>query len=329
MEKKKGTILCVDDEPGILRSLQWLLQKEFDVLTASSGQQGLVLVQQNSFDVVISDQRMPGMTGSEFLREVRKLSPRALRILLTGYSDLQAILKSVNEGEVFRFINKPWSMSELPRIVGEAVAIAQAQSTSPMIEEVAATGELDSGRDTILVLDDGPAMPELLLQAIGSSRRILHARSLAAAVEFLSSENVSVIVADTRVANTDTTRLLKMLKQKHPQLVTVVFSSENDAADIIALINQGQIYRFVRKPVTVAVIKTVVAAALGKHKQIMDNPDLLKRHSVEMMSADAETSLMLDVEHAAVRDHASGNQPRAGASFLKKATTGFTRLFRT
>ena len=64
MEKKKGTILCVDDEPGILRSLQWLLQKEFDVLTASSGQQGLVLVQQNSFDVLISDQRMPGMTGS-------------------------------------------------------------------------------------------------------------------------------------------------------------------------------------------------------------------------------------------------------------------------
>ena len=85
MPTKKGLILCVDDEPNILRSLNWLLRKDFDVLTAPNGHEALALVRQNDFDVIISDQRMPGMTGVEFLREVSRVSPRAIRILLTGY----------------------------------------------------------------------------------------------------------------------------------------------------------------------------------------------------------------------------------------------------
>ena len=68
MEPKKGLILCVDDEPNILRALRWLLQKEFEVVTAPSGHEALALVRQHDFDVVISDQRMPGMTGVELLR---------------------------------------------------------------------------------------------------------------------------------------------------------------------------------------------------------------------------------------------------------------------
>lgn len=124
---KKGRVLCVDDEPNIVRSLQWLLQKEFEVFTAGSGHDALALVAQHDFDVVISDQRMPVMTGVEVLREVRRMSPRTMRILLTGYSDMQAIVRSVNESEVFRFINKPWNIAELPRVVGQAVVIAKTQ----------------------------------------------------------------------------------------------------------------------------------------------------------------------------------------------------------
>ena len=101
---RKGRVLCVDDEPHILRALQWLLKKEFEVVTATSAGEGMRLLQRHDFDVVISDQRMPGITGVEFLREVRKSSPRAVRILLTGYAELDAMVKSVNESEVFRFI---------------------------------------------------------------------------------------------------------------------------------------------------------------------------------------------------------------------------------
>jgi DNA-binding NtrC family response regulator len=113
----KGRILCVDDEPAILRSLQWLLRRRFEVSVAPGGAEALALLRDGDFDVVVSDQRMPGMSGAELLREVRRLSPRSMRILLTGYSDIQAILRSVNEGEVFRFIHKPWDVNELPEVI--------------------------------------------------------------------------------------------------------------------------------------------------------------------------------------------------------------------
>lgn len=328
MGQKKGSILCVDDEPSILRSLQWLLQKEFDVLTAPSGQQGLALVLQHSFDVVISDQRMPGMTGSEFLREVRKASPRALRILLTGYSDLQAILRSVNEGEVFRFINKPWNIAELPRIVGEAAAIAQAQPFPPAAAENPEADAIAGGFDPILLVDDDPAMADLLRQAVAADRRIFQATNLADAVELLSSENIGVIVSDTRVDHVDTTRLLKMLKLRHPHLVTVVFSDEKDAADLITLINQGQIYRFVPKPVKLGYLKIVIESAQAKHLQLKHNPDVARRHAVEEQDQGAATSLLRDIEAVAGRDPRSTARESAGTSFLQRVSGSFLRLFR-
>jgi serine/threonine-protein kinase len=305
-----------------------LLQKEFDVLTAPSGQQGLALVLQHSFDVVISDQRMPGMTGSEFLREVRKASPRALRILLTGYSDLQAILRSVNEGEVFRFINKPWNIAELPRIVGEAVAIAQAQPLPPAAVEKPETPGIASGFDPILLVDDDPTMADLLRQAVAADRRIFQATNLADAIELLNSENIGVIVSDTRVDHMDTTRLLKMLKLNHPHLVTVVFSDEKDAADLVALINQGQIYRFVPKPVKLGYLKIVIESAQAKHLQLKDNPDFAQRHAVERLGKEAETSLLRDIELAAGRDPRNAPRESAGISFLQRVSGGFLRLFR-
>lgn len=328
IEKKRSSVLCVDDEPGILRSLQWLLQKEFDVMTAPSGQQGLALVQCNDFDVVISDQRMPGMTGSEFLREVRKTSPRALRILLTGYSDLQAILRSINEGEVFRFINKPWNITELPRVVREAAAIAQEHPFDEIPAQTLSTPPVQSDSKPILLIDDDPAVADLLGQALGSSARVVHASSLPDAIEFLGRENISVIVSDMHVDGVDTTRLLKMLKQKHPQVVTVVFSEMNDAAEIITLINQGQIYRYVPKPAKVTYMGIVIYSALRKHLQLLSNPDTVKRHIVEGLASDVEKGLIEDVELATRRKSGVGRQTVGETALLTRITGSFMRLFR-
>jgi DNA-binding NtrC family response regulator len=327
MGQKRGSVLCVDDEPGILRSLQWLLRKDFDVMTAPSGHQGLALVLENNFDVVISDQRMPGMMGSEFLREVRKASPRALRILLTGYSDMQGILRSVNEGEVFRFINKPWNIGDLPRIVGDAVAIAQGQVERDVTPEDLEDTALQSNSDKILLVDDDPAIADLLSEVVGSGTRVVHATNLADAIEFLDRDNISVIVADTRVDGTDTTRLIKMLKQKHPELVTVVFSEMNDATEVITLINQVQIYRYVPKPAKVAYLKIVIQSAQRKHTQLLADPEIMKRHLVEGVTADVEKSLMVDIEHAARRKSELAPQAHGTGSLLHKITGGFMRLF--
>ena len=109
---KKEKILCVDDEVQIVISLRALLRSKYEVLIATSGEEALdILRKDNTIRVLISDQRMPKMLGAEVLREARKISPGTMRLLLTGYSDLQAIIDSINEGEVFRFINKPWNLS--------------------------------------------------------------------------------------------------------------------------------------------------------------------------------------------------------------------------
>jgi len=278
--EKLGTLLCVDDEPSILRSLQWLLKKDFDVQIAASGYEALVLLQHNDFDVIVSDQRMPGMMGSEFLREARKISPRSMRILLTGYSDVQAILRSVNDGEVFRFVNKPWNIKELPQIIADAAAIAKGNAGDMLTPHD--DGDLpDIREDSILLIDDDPMMGQMLAEAVGPGVKITQATTLAEAVATFDDNNVGIILSDTRVSRMDTTTMLKILKQEHPEIVTVVYTATTDATDVISLINQGQIFRFLPKPLKLVTLKQALMAAAHKRRQLCMNPNAAKRHTVE------------------------------------------------
>ncbi len=112
MEKSK--LLLVDDEPnltsGLVRSLD---RTQFQIFTADSAQQGLMILAGNDIDVVVSDERMPGMTGSQFLAEVRKQWPNTIRMILSGQADLEAAVRAINEGEVYRFLLKPCHPTEL------------------------------------------------------------------------------------------------------------------------------------------------------------------------------------------------------------------------
>ncbi len=116
------TLLFVDDEENIQRSLQRVFRREgYNILTASSGGEGLEKIAQTPVDLILSDQRMPQMSGVEFLREVRKTSPDTVRIILTGYADVQAAMDAINQGEVYRFITKPWNEQELKLTVKRAL----------------------------------------------------------------------------------------------------------------------------------------------------------------------------------------------------------------
>lgn len=326
MADKKGKVLCVDDEPNIVRALQWLLQKEFAVMTATSAQDGVALVQQNDFDVVISDQRMPGMTGVEFLRAVRKLSPRTMRILLTGYSDYQAILSSVNESEVFRFINKPWNISELPRIVEQAATIAKTQPVVVAEPELSEESPMVVSGNTVLLIDDDPGAREMVVTAVGNAVAVQYAPNLAEAVTILNEQPISVIVSESRVGTIDATRLIRLMKQKHPEIVTVMFTGENDADTVTTLINQGQIYRFVPKPVRPGYLKLVINSALIKHKQLMENPSVAARHVVQATAVGTVDTLMADVQKVAVQS--GGNAAaQSGGGLIGRLATGFKRLF--
>jgi len=112
MEKSK--LLLVDDEPNLTSALvRSLDRKQFEIFTADSAQQGLMILAGNEIDVVVSDERMPGMTGSQFLSEVRKKWPNTIRMILSGQADLEAAVRAINEGEVYRFLLKPCHPKEL------------------------------------------------------------------------------------------------------------------------------------------------------------------------------------------------------------------------
>ncbi|WP_164885203.1 EAL domain-containing protein [Rubrivivax rivuli] len=120
--RRGHTVLLVDDEENILSALKRLLRRDgYHILTASSAAEGLQRLAETEVDVIVSDQRMPGMSGVEFLRRAKELYPHTVRMVLSGYTELQSIIDAVNEGAIYRFLTKPWDDQHLRAHVAEAV----------------------------------------------------------------------------------------------------------------------------------------------------------------------------------------------------------------
>jgi len=114
-------IMLVDDEPANLRTLLRLFRDEYQVFAVGSGKQALALLQQHDVAVMISDQRMPSMTGIELMKKAVALRPQMVKILLTGYTDVEALIESINSGLVYRYLTKPWNNDDLKMTVKRAL----------------------------------------------------------------------------------------------------------------------------------------------------------------------------------------------------------------
>ncbi len=117
---KRHSLLVVDDEPDVVKSVKDLLRLDYQVFTATKAVDGLQIMEQNEIHVVMTDQRMPGMSGVEFLKSVREKYPEAVRLLFTGYADIKAVIDAINAGSVYRYITKPWDPDELQSVIREA-----------------------------------------------------------------------------------------------------------------------------------------------------------------------------------------------------------------
>jgi len=117
---RRHTLLVVDDEPDVVKSVQDLLRLDYRVLTATRAIDGLKIMEAEEVHLVMTDQRMPGMTGVEFLHSVRGDHPEAIRLLFTGYADIRAVIEAINAGNVYRYITKPWDPDELQSVIREA-----------------------------------------------------------------------------------------------------------------------------------------------------------------------------------------------------------------
>jgi len=444
-------VLFVDDEKRVLNSMRALFRREYELYLTTDGEEAIRIAEDEGVDVIIADQRMPGLSGVEVLGEVRRRVPSAVRILLTGYADLDAIEGSINIGEVFRFLSKPCPPQELretlaeavqaarqsgvaaravavvetapapPGTLAEPVASAPAQTppwpfaagtddhaatvpnlaleldkeewrrsapSIPPVEqpaeaEVVLSSEADEPEqeavvlsseagepeeeavvvwpeavetddvesedeesedevivlsseaeepegaivlsseaeepdeetivlssepdtefvDTIVIGDDFPAggrggacedmdnvgvalftsdatFAERVESVLGERYRIARTSTLVQVTELLSDAGAGVLVTDFCADGAMLRSMLSTLKRYLPELITIVVSDERDAAEMISLINHGQVFRYMSKPMDEARLAQNVNAAVLRHIELRENPELAQRHSV-------------------------------------------------
>lgn len=121
--ENKINVLYLDDEENNLFSFKAAFRLKYNVFTALKGAEALDIIRNNDIQIIITDQRMPEMTGVEFLEKVIKIKPDPMRILLTGYTDMGAVVDAINKGKIFHYLNKPWSEEELTQTISRAYEI--------------------------------------------------------------------------------------------------------------------------------------------------------------------------------------------------------------
>ncbi len=285
-DTKKARVLFVDDEERILNALRPLFRGQYHVFTAENGALALEFVKRFGIHVVVSDQRMPSMTGVELLRQVKSLSPNSVRMLLTGYSDLAAIVGSINEGEVYRFVKKPWDNSEMQKIIADAVAIAMELAAAPPTPATP-LAKIDA---SILVVDSTDTLADGLKSVMGGVAPVRLVATPEDAVKWLEDEEVALIVADLSVGQEGLITLFKLLKARHPEILSILVTETSDSELVIDLINQAQIFRFLNKPISVRQLRGHVEAALDKYRSFKQRPDLVRSQQVpESAQAKAST----------------------------------------
>ncbi len=282
-------ILLVDDEPLVLQSLSATFRRQYNVFTANNGKDAIEVVRQNTIHVVLSDQRMPGMLGHEVLRIIKTISPSTIRILLTGYSDLDAIMNSVNSGEVFRYLTKPWKVDQLRETVSAAAEIAMkvsqvypnkadimrsgaAPAPEEVVEEEVAPPPVPTEKENLLIVEFNREQLNTMIKVFEKKYAVLPAASIQEAFDQMSKNQVSVMVSDLNLNSEDGLDFLYAVKQEYPNIVIILLTQVRDALLAIKSINEFQVYRYHVKPCSVEDLDKTIQSAMARARTYKVQP---------------------------------------------------------
>ena len=196
MNDNLHAVLCVDDEKNILNSLKRLLRKEgYRLFTASSGEDAFAILEDNDVNLVLCDQRMPGMSGTEFLAIVKKQYPDVIRIILTGYTEVNAITESINQGHIYKFFLKPWNDQNLKLEIKQALdqydlICANKKLHKEVLEKNSELREINENLE--IIVEQRTEVLEIQNQALELSRAILE--DIPIPVLGLSAEGMVVLI---------------------------------------------------------------------------------------------------------------------------------------
>ncbi|MCS7012494.1 MAG: response regulator [Chloroherpetonaceae bacterium] len=281
-------LLLVDDEPLVLQSLSATFRRQYNIFTATNGKDAIEIVRQNQIHVVLSDQRMPGMLGHEVLRIIKTISPGTIRILLTGYSDLDAIMNSVNSGEVFRYLTKPWKVDQLRETVSAAAEIALKVSqvypdrseilknkanvpVEELVEEEPPPPPSEQ-QGYLLIVEFNREQLNTMTKVFEKKYKVLPAGSIQEAFDLLSKNPVEVMVTDLNLNSEDGMDFLYAVKQEYPDIVTILLTQVRDALLAIKSINEFQVYRYHVKPCSVEDLDKTIQLAFARARTYKTQP---------------------------------------------------------
>ena len=340
-EAHRPRLLFVDDEQRVLNSMRIMFRRQFDLFLASHGAEALDIVRDKDIDVIVADHRMPKMTGVEVLSKVRAISPRTVRILLTGYADLDAVEGSINDSEVFRFLTKPCAPQQLRETIELAAKLAR-EAPIPPAPEPLPSGDTSGETIEIILQSDTvtevsgrsprPADPsstavleqpkfaqapsatapssaarppklatglgivvfsmdneviDVVQKAVRGRLPVYTAGNIVQVVKYLTEQRPGVLVTDVSDDKATIQSMTARLKEHVPQLVTIAVSQHRDVLDMVWLINHGQIFRFLRKPLSAGRTAISLQAALQHHRLLLKNPELVRRNEVEASTGDS------------------------------------------
>jgi DNA-binding NtrC family response regulator len=264
-------LLLVSANGRVQRSLG-VLWREHEVLACTDPGAAVELAAARDVDAVLCDQRVPPALGIDLLIELREKHPRALRMLLTDRPDVRLLLEAVNDAEVFRVVDQPWDAA----MVREAAqAAARAARQAPLFGGSALPpdeAEHIRRQNAVVVIDNDNISQQRLRDLLQAHYKMHFASSLDRALQFMEQHETGAIVCSTATGRGELVAALKVLKQAHPHIATVVLDTMRDTDRVVELINEAQVFRLLRQPFNPALCKPFVDAALARHWYIKQQP---------------------------------------------------------
>jgi FixJ family two-component response regulator len=191
-------------------------------------------------------------------------------MLLTGYTDLAALVGSINQGEIFKFVMKPWDNEDIRKSIADAARIALDLAATS--SEPAPKPEHPRSAGSLLVIDPKEGLAVGLERLLAGTAKVMQVKTPQEAAKVLQGREVAAIVADLGAGTDGLVALFKQLKEKRPEILSILLAEEPDSELGIELINKAQIYRFLPKPVSAKELRTQVAAALRRYATMKQIP---------------------------------------------------------
>ncbi|MFA7280650.1 MAG: response regulator [Sterolibacterium sp.] len=305
---EKYRVLIVDDEQGIVNAVRRELstpplgRHRYEVETFTNPLEALERAQSQSFDVVLSDYRMPEMSGLDFLKALAALQPDCVRIVLSGQTDLDSLIRMINETHIYRFIPKPWSTYFLKSSINQAVEFRQANIDNRRLAGILSAHGIELPRDAInpvdqiLVVDDDANTANAVARLLTQRSRLdevfhevqVDAHGHAAelnpgkisvqvsttpqhGLKMADSVTFSCVIADYRMPGMDGGQFLSSFSEKQPDCAAILLSGVANMESIVIALDLAHIHAFIAKPWNDFELRAAVAQALARRRLILGN----------------------------------------------------------